>query len=107
MTRFVEQVNVLDETMMRLRAEQVGEPRIAQRRDVDGGAARTVIVGPLEQRNELESPIVHSNECPVFMDRPRDRMTGDVEVGLNVAQQLERIFPNAVAFVDERENRNA
>jgi hypothetical protein len=92
--------------MMRLRAEQLGKPWIVERGDLDSGAAGAMVVGALEQRNELQAPIVHTDKCAVLVDRPRDRVAGDVEIGLDVAQQLERIFPDAVALVDECENRN-
>ena len=34
-------------------------------------------------------------------------MAGDLEIGLDVADQLERIFADPVALVDEREDRHA
>ena len=62
---------------------------------------------PLEQVNLPHAPVVDAHERVVAEDRPRDRAAGDAEVGLDVADQLERVFAHAITLVDEREDRRA
>ena len=51
-----------------------------------------------EQVNEAASPVVHADEDSIPKDRPCDRMTLDVEVSFNVADELEWIFTGAIAL---------
>ena len=56
-------------------AEQLAKLRVLDRPDLHLGAARAVILGPLEQVDELAPAIVHADERAVLVDRPRDGMT--------------------------------
>ena len=61
----------------------------------------------LEHMHLFLPPVVHADERAVLVDRPGDRVAGNLEIGFDVAQQLERIFTHPVALVDEGEDRHA
>src|SRR5262249_52431404 len=105
MPGFVEQADVLHEAMMRFLAEEIAERRVLERADVDFGATGSVIFRTFEEGDLLAVTYVHADERTVAVDRPRDRMTRDAQICLDIADQLERVFPDAVALVDEREDR--
>ena len=103
MPRLVEQRDVVHEPLVRLGAEQVA--RSSDRRatrPATSARRRAVILAALEAVDQLAPPIVHADERAVRVDRPRDGMTVELEVGLDVADELERILADAVALVDER-----
>ena len=106
MPRLVEQRDVLHQPVVRLVAEEVPERRVAQRADLDAGPARAVVVAPLEQVDDLLPPVVYADERAVAVDRPRHRMAGDLQVGFDVAHQLERVLPHPIALVHEGEDRH-
>ena len=106
MAGFVEQRHVLHESFVRRLAEQVAQHRVAQRTDVHASSARAVVVRALEQMHLSPTPIVDADEHAVAMNRPGNRMAGNVEIGLDVAHEFERILANAIALVDEREDRH-
>src|SRR5262245_42249391 len=107
MSRFIQESNILDEPRMRLGTEQIAETGVLERTDVHLRATRAVVFRSLEEVNQFPPPIVNSHECTVFVDRPGDGMTGNLEIGFDVAHQLERIFAGAITLVDECENRHA
>ena len=65
-----------------------------------------MILRPLEHVHAFLPAIVDADERTVFVNRPRDRMTRNLEIGFDVAHELERILAGAVALVHEREDRN-
>src|SRR5512146_3531164 len=91
MARLVEQPDVLNEPVPRLGPEQVEEPIVAERRQLHRGATRPVILTAREEEYLPPSAVVHPDERTVPVDRPRDGVTGDAEVGLDVTDELERI----------------
>ena len=107
MPGLVEQRDVVHELRMCLAPEHVAQARIVDRLDLDVRLARAVICAALEAIDQLATAVVDSDERAARVDRPRDRIAIDAEIGLDVAQELERILANAVALVDDRENRHA
>src|ERR1044071_7917656 len=107
MTCFVEQRNDLHEAVMRFGTKQLAKLGVGNRSNLYFGATCSVILRPLEQVHELSSAIVDADERAVLVNRPRDRVTLDLEIGLHIAHELERIFADAIALVDEREDWNA
>ena len=71
------------------------------------GDAGAVILGALEQRHLLRAAIVDAGKPAAGEHRPRHRIAVDAELGLDVAQELERVLAGPVALVDEGEDRHA
>src|SRR4051812_35412750 len=107
MARFVEQANVLDEALVRLVADGLGNGGILERAGLRLRAVRAVGLVALEQVDLLQAAIIYADERAVLVNRPGDRVTLDLEIGFDVADQLERILADAVALVDEREDGSA
>jgi len=107
MPRLVQQRDVVHEPLVRLRAEEVADRWIVERRDVHLGARRAVILAAREPIDQPAPPIVHADERTVRVDRPGDWMTVELEVRLDIADQLERILADAVALVDDGKDRHA
>jgi hypothetical protein len=103
----VEQHDVVEEALLRLRSQQHAERRIVERRDGRLGARRAVILAALEAIDQPTPAVVHADELPVGVDRPRDGMTVEPQIGFDVAHELEWILADAVALVDDGEDRHA
>src|SRR4051812_28817181 len=68
---------------------------------------RAVLFVARKEMNQSPAAIIDTDKRSIAEDRPRDWMTLDCEVCLDVADELEWIFAGAIAFVDECENRNS
>src|SRR4051812_14759611 len=101
----------MQQSFMRARAESVPNFTAVERVDANGSFRRAVIGVALEEVNLSGSPIVDADESAGDVvgvkDRPRDRMTHDAEVSLDVTDEFEGIFAGAIALVHEREDRRA
>ena len=103
----VEQRDVVHELRVCLAPEHVAQTRIIQRPDLDVRRTRAVIRAALEAIDQLATSIKDTDEGAAGVDRPRDRIAINAEIGLDVAEKLERILADAVALVDDREDRHA
>ena len=104
--RRFQQLEIVEQLVMRLRAKQIDHLRTVQTALVSGGALCAVIVAPVEQIDLFLSSIIDTDEIAVAMNRPGDGMAVDPQIGLDVADQLERILADAIALVDKREDRH-
>lgn len=119
MTREVEELYLVRELVdCHLRGlvtpERRDEARIGGTVEIDDArldALRPVMRPPLEEVGPRAPAIVHADEdAPllrrVLMDRPVRRDRGDPELCLEVAHELERVLTDAVALIDDGEDRH-
>ena len=62
---------------------------------------------PAEEIDQLSATIIYANEDSVSENRPRDRVTFDVEIRLHITYELERILAGAITLVHKSENWNS
>src|SRR5215210_2047127 len=107
MACLVEQRDVVHKSLMRLGPQDLHDLRTVERANLYLGPCRTVFFIAGEQADQAATAVIHTDECAVTKNRPRDRMTFDAEIGFNVADELERIFTRTVALVDKGEDGNS
>ena len=103
----VEEPDLLHELVVRVLAEELDQRGIIEIRALRQRHARAVVGAALEHVDALAPAVVHAGEHAVAIDGPRHRIAADAEVGLDVADELERILAGAIALVDEGEDRHA
>ncbi len=106
MARGLEQVEFVLQGGDGLAADRVGQRAVGERNAAGLDHRRAVVTTTIEEQHLAPSPVGHADEAVGGVHGPGHRVDVDPEVRLDVADQLERIAPGAVALVDEGEDRH-
>ena len=103
----IEQLDVTHQTIKRALAHGLDQLGIIDAHNRIVRARRTAVATALEQVHFALHAIIDSHERIIIEDRPRRRVAVDAKVGLDILEELERIFAVAITLIDEGEDRRA